>query len=148
MLKSFVICFHVISANVLEIHCLQLAHNLAEVWSLIRIVIPAALHQVEEGTWRISFRDLGPEALFDDALTYDLAIDAVVGGLTRGQLPHNHAKREHVRLLSVLEALDDLRRHPLVGSDLACHDLSLDPGPTEVGQFCGKCMIKQDVQTL
>lgn len=77
-----------------------------------------------------------------------MAVDAVVGWFTRGQLPHDHAKRENIRLLRVLEAFDNFGCHPLVGSNLAGHDLGLDPGPAEVGQFCGESMVKQDVQTL
>ena len=137
-----------ISANVLEVHRLELAHNLAKVWSPVRVVIPASLHQVEEWTWRVPFRDFRSKAFLNDTLTDNLSIDTVVGRLARCQLPHNHAEREHIGLFSVLEAFDDFRCHPLIGSNLAGHNLGLDPGPAEVSQFCCERMVKQNVQTF
>ena len=124
---------NMISAYVLEIHCLELAHDLAKVWPSIGIVVPAALHQVEERTRRVSVWDLWSKAFFDDALTDDLAVNAVIGRFASCQLPHDHAEREYVSLLGILEALDDFRRHPLVSTNLASHDLSLDPGPAKIG---------------
>ena len=44
-----------ISANVLEIHSFEFAHDFSEVGSAIGIIIPASLHQVQEGSWCISF---------------------------------------------------------------------------------------------
>ena len=142
------LCLSSISANVLEIHSLELPHDLAEVGSTVGIIIPAALHQVKEGTWGVSFRDFGPEAFFDDTLTDDLSIDAVIRWLACRQLPHNHAKRKHISLFSVLEALDHFWGHPLVCANLACHDLCLDSGPAKVGQFCGQSVVKQDIETF
>ena len=124
-----------ISAYVLEIHCFEFAHDLSEVGPAVGVVIPAALHQVQEGSWCISFRDLWSESLLDDALTDDLSIDAVVWWFARRQLPHDDAEAEDIGLLSVLEAFDHLGGHPLVGADLRGHDLRLDTRPAEVSQL-------------
>lgn len=136
------------SADVLEVHALELAHDFAEVGSTVGIVVPAASHEVQEGTGGVSFRDLGPESFLDDTLADDLAVNAIVGWLTRRQLPHDHTKAKHICLFSVLEAFDDFRSHPLVGANLTCHDFGLDARPAEISQFSREGMVQQDIQTF
>ena len=131
-----------ISAYVLEIHCFEFAHDLSEVGPAVGVVIPAALHQVQEGSWCVALRDLWSQPLFDDALTDDLAVDAVIGWFARRELPHYDAEAEDIGLLSVLEALDDLGRHPLVRADLRSHDFRLDARPAEVSELRRQCMVE------
>merc|ERR1712016_324317 len=68
-----------ISADILEIHCFEIPHNLTEVGSLVWIVVPASSHQIEEWPWCISLRNLWPQTLLYHSLTDNLSIYTIVG---------------------------------------------------------------------
>ena len=78
----------------------------------------------------------------------DLAINAVVGWLPGGELPHDHTKAEDIGLLRIFEALDNFRSHPLVRTNLGCHDLRFNPRPAEISELRRQGVVKQNVQTL
>ena len=130
-----------ISANVLEVHSFEFAHNLAEIGAPVWVIIPTPLHQLQEGPWGVSLGYLGSEAFLDNTLTDNLAIDAIVGRLSSGELPHDDSEREDIGLLRVLEAFDDLWSHPLVRANLRCHDLGLDTSPPKVCQLGCQSMV-------
>ena len=81
-----------ISANVLEIHSFEFAHNLAEVGAPIWVIIPTPLHQLQERPWGVSLRYLGSEAFLYNTLTDNLPVDAIVGRLSGGELPHDDSE--------------------------------------------------------
>ena len=81
-----------ISANVLEIHSFEFAHNLAEVGAPVGVIVPTPFHQLQERPWSVSLRYLGPEALLYNTLTDNLPVDAIVGRLPSGELPHDDSE--------------------------------------------------------
>ena len=80
--------------------------------------MPAAFHQVEEWSRCLFFADLRPQPLFYDPLADYLSVNTIIGWLSCGKLPQNDSKGEHVSLLCVFKAVNDLGSHPLVSANL------------------------------
>ncbi len=80
--------------------------------------MPAAFHQVEEGSRCLLFADLRPQPLFYDPLTDYLSVYTIIGRLSCGKLPQNDSKGEHISLLCVFKTVNDFGSHPLVCADL------------------------------
>lgn len=65
-----------------------------------------------------------------------------------GYLPKNDSVAEDISLLAVLLAGDDLRRHPLISSDLSSHIVVKSLSPSEVRQLHSSTFIQEEVETL
>jgi hypothetical protein len=62
--------------------------------------------------------------------------------------PDYDSKRVNVCLFVILGSCYDLGSHPLEGSDLISHVVSLGSGPAEVPKFSSERRIDQNVQRL
>ena len=107
-----------LSGKVFEIHSIELFDDLTERRSLIRVLMPAAFHQVEEWPRCLFLADLRPQTLFYDPLADYLSVYTIIGRLSCGKLPQNDSEGEHISFLCVFKTVNDLGGHPLVGADL------------------------------
>lgn len=67
---------------------------------------------------------------------------------SRGYLPEDDSVAEDISLFAVFLAGNDLRRHPLIRSDLASHIVVESLRPSEVSQLHSSTLIQEEVETL
>ena len=70
-----------------------------------------------------------------------------VGRLSCRKLPKNDAKREDVRFYGMLLILDDFRGHPLICTNFALLEMTLELIPSEIADLWSKSIIDHDIQT-
>jgi hypothetical protein len=108
-------------------------------------------HQSRE-RFRSGLRNLRAQIVVDN-IEADLdAVDVLLAGFTSVRrfsgryFPKDDSKTEDVRHLGVLLAFNDLWSHPLVGTNLSCHVISLESRPTKVRNLGSEAIVDQYIQ--
>lgn len=130
---------------------LQRPNNVVESWPASGLALPTMSHQSCKRL-RSPFGNLRSKIVVDNIETDLDTVDVLSAKFTSVRrfsgrnLPKNDAKTEDVCHLSIFLALNNLWGHPLVGTDLSCHVISLESGPTKVCDLRSEAIIYQYIE--